>query len=133
MEPIVLWPFAVYLAAVAVVVGGMVGISYFLGQRHKDPDTDVPYESGVSSTGTARLRFGVQFYLNAVFFVVFDLEAAFIFAWAVAFRELGWPGYVALIVFVTFLIVGLAYLWRVGGLDWGGTALSARRGRPRVR
>lgn len=120
-----LWPLGVYFAAVLVVVGGMLTISYLLGQRHKDPSTGLPYESGVPTTGSARVRFDVQFYLNAVFFVIFDLEAAFVFAWAVSVRELGWPGFVAISIFIGFLVIGLVYLWRLGALDWR----TARRAR----
>ncbi|MHB1004681.1 MAG: NADH-quinone oxidoreductase subunit A [Chloroflexota bacterium] len=96
----------------------MLVISYFLGQHHKEPATGLPYESGVPTTGSARIRFDVQFYLNAVFFVIFDLEAAFVFAWAVSVRELGWSGYIAMAVFIGFLVVALIYLWRLGALDW---------------
>jgi NADH-quinone oxidoreductase subunit A len=115
----------VYFAAVLVIVGGMLLISYLLGQRHRDPATGLPYESGVPTTGSARLRFDVQFYLNAVFFVIFDLETAFVFAWAVSVRELGWPGFVAMAIFIGFLLIALLYLWRLGALDWR----TARRAR----
>jgi NADH-quinone oxidoreductase subunit A len=116
-----LWSMAVYLAAVLVIVAAMIGLSYVLGERHKERETGVPYESGVSSTGSARLRFDVKFYLVAVFFVIFDLEAVFIFAWAVALRELGWAGYAEVFVFIVVLIAVLVYLWRLDALDWGGT------------
>lgn len=113
-----LWPFAVYFVAVIVVVTGMVGLSYVLGQRHETPHTGTPYESGVAGTGSARLRFDVKFYLNAMFFVIFDLEAAFIIAWAVAVREAGWIGYLGAVFFVGVLFAGLVYEWRLGALDW---------------
>ncbi len=113
-----LWPLAVYVFGVTVVVAGMLIISFLVGQRHSDPATGVPYESGVPTTGSSRIRFDVQFYLTAVFFVIFDLEAVFLFAWAVAARQLGWAGWVAMVVFVGFLAVGLVYLWRLGALDW---------------
>ena len=117
----VLWPLLVYSAAVVVLVAGMLGLSYVLGERHKEKATGEPYESGMPPTGSARLRFDVKFYLIAMFFVIFDLEAAFLFAWAIAFRELGWLGYVEVVVFVGVLLVALVYLWRVGALDWGPT------------
>ena len=89
-----LWPLAVYFAGVIfLVVIGMVGLSFLLGQRHKDRATGEPYESGIVSQGTARIRLSAKFYHVAMFFVVFDLEAVFIFAWAVAIRDLGWLGY----------------------------------------
>lgn len=77
-----------------------------------------PYESGIVSTGTAQVRFDVRFYLVAMFFVIFDLETIFIFAWAVAARELGWTGYVEILIFIGILIAVLVYLWRLGALDW---------------
>jgi NADH-quinone oxidoreductase subunit A len=104
---------------VLVLVAGMLGLSYILGERHQEKATGEPYESGMPPTGSARLRFDVKFYLIAMFFVVFDLEAAFLFAWAIAFRELGWLGFVEVVVFVGVLLVALVYLWRVGALDWG--------------
>lgn len=113
-----LWPLVLYAALVLIVVGAMLGLSYVLGERHKDRATGEPYESGIVSTGSARLRLSVKYYLVAIFFVIFDLESAFIFAWAVAFRELGWVGYIEIIVFIGVLLAGLIYLWRNGALDW---------------
>lgn len=112
-----LWPLALYFFAVLVIVAAMVGISFFLGERHKQRTTGEPYESGISPTGSARLRFDARFYLIAVFFVIFDLEALFVFAWAVAVRELGWAGYIEMVVFIGILLAALVYLWRVGALE----------------
>jgi NADH-quinone oxidoreductase subunit A len=114
-----LWPLLAYAAAVVALAASMILISYVLGERHRERATGEPYESGIVSTGTARLRVSAKFYLIAMFFVVFDLEAAFIFAWAVAFRELGWAGYVEILVFIGILLAALVYLWRLGALDWG--------------
>ena len=113
------WPLAVYLGAVVVLIGSMLGMSYFLGQRHRDRLTGEPYESGIVPTGSARVRFDVKFYLVAMFFVIFDLEAVFIYAWAVSIRETGWAGYVEVLIFIGLLMAGLVYLWRMGALDWG--------------
>jgi NADH-quinone oxidoreductase subunit A len=113
-----LWPLAVYAAIVGMLVVGMLGLSYVLGQRHQDRATGSPYESGILSQGSARVRYPVQFYLVAMFFVIFDLEAVFIFAWAIAVRETGWPAYAEVLLFITVLLATLAYLWRVGALDW---------------
>ncbi len=113
-----LWPLAVYAAAVLLLVSGMIGLSYLLGERHRDPATGDPYESGILSTGSAEVRLSVSFYLVAMFFVIFDVEAVYLFAWAVAGRELGWSGYVQVLVFVGLLAAALAYLWRLGALDW---------------
>lgn len=114
-----LWPMLVYFVAVVALVGAMVGLSYVLGERHKEQATGEPYESGILTTGSARVRFDAKFYLIAMFFVIFDLEAVFIFAWAIAFRDLGWAGYVEVVIFIGVLVAALVYLWRVGALDWG--------------
>jgi NADH-quinone oxidoreductase subunit A len=114
-----LWPFAVYTGAALVVVAAMIGISYVLGQRHSDRETSEPYESGISSTGTARLRFSAHFYLIAMLFVIFDIEAVFLFAWAVAYRDVGWMGYAGAMTFIAVLSIALIYEWRLGALDWG--------------
>ncbi len=112
------WTLVVYFLAVVAISAGMVGLSFLLGQRHRDRATDEPYESGNIPTGSARLRFSVQYYLIAMFFVIFDVEAAFLFAWAVSLRQTGWPGYIEAMVFVAVLALALAYLWRQGALDW---------------
>lgn len=116
---VALWPFALYTALVVLLLALMLAASHFLGQRHRERSTGEPYESGVAPTGTARLRFDVKFYLVAMFFLIFDLEAVFIYAWAVSLRENGWPGYIAMLIFVLALAAALAYLWRKGALDWG--------------
>jgi NADH-quinone oxidoreductase subunit A len=114
-----LWPLAVYTVAVLGLVVFMISFSYILGQRHRERATGEPYESGVTSTGTARIRFNVKFYLIAMFFVVFDVETVFIFAWAASLRETGWAGYIEISVFVGVLVAALVYLWRLGALEWG--------------
>lgn len=121
MNPII-WPLGVYFLLVMGLAAAMLTLSYLLGQRHREADTDLPFEGGVASTGSARIRFSAKFYMIAMLFVIFDLESVFIFAWAVAGRELGWPGYIEMIVFVGILIVALIYLWRVGALDWAPPA-----------
>jgi len=114
-----LWPLAVYLVIVVMLVVAMLGLSFVLGQRHNNRATGSPYESGILSQGSARVRLSAKFYLVAMFFVIFDLEAVFIFAWAVAVRELGWSGYAEAAVFIAVLLATLVYLGRVGALDWG--------------
>ncbi len=113
-----LWPLGLYLLAVAAVVGGMLFLSWVVGERHREAATDEAYESGIAPTGTARVRFSAKFYLVAMFFVIFDLEAAFVFGWAVRARQLGWAGYADICVFIGVLLAALVYVWRVGGLDW---------------
>lgn len=114
-----LWPLFLYGLIVLSLVGIMIGLSYFLGQRHKERATDEPYEGGILSHGSARMRFSSQFYLIAMLFVIFDVETIFIFSWAIAFRELGWYGYAGVMVFIILLVVVLIYEWRVGALDFG--------------
>jgi len=114
-----LLPLGIYVTLVIGLVGSILGLSYMLGQRHHEHSTDSPYESGIVSEGSARVRLSAKFYLVAMFFVIFDLEAVFIFAWAVAVRETGWTGYAVASGFILILLVSLGYLWRVGALEWG--------------
>src|SRR5574337_1496412 len=114
-----MWPLGVYFALVLLLVSGMLLVSYLLGQRHRQPATGSPYEGGILSEGSARVRLSAKFYLMAMFFVIFDLEAVFLFAWAVSARELGWAGYAEALVFIVILVAALVYLWRSGALDWG--------------
>lgn len=116
-QSVLYWPLGIYIAAVMLVVGGMLGMSYVLGQRHPDRSQEVPYESGIRSTGSARVRLSVSFYLVATFFVVFDLESVFVFAWAIAVRELGWAAYGQMVVFLGVIAASLAYLWSQGALE----------------
>ena len=113
-----LWPLGLYFLIALVVAGSMIGLSFVLGERHSDRATGQPYESGIVSTGSARVRLSVKFYIVAMLFVIFDLEAVFIFAYAVAYEEVGWPGYAGLVVFVAILAVALIYEYRMGALDW---------------
>ena len=114
-----LWPFAVFLVSVHALAIFMLVVSALLGERHRERATIEPYESGVVSTGSARLRFDAKFYLMAMFFVIFDLEAVFLYAYAVSFRETGWLGYYEMLIFVGVLAAALFYLWRIGALEWG--------------
>ncbi|HEX5453146.1 MAG TPA: NADH-quinone oxidoreductase subunit A [Stellaceae bacterium] len=118
-QPVPLWPLVLYFAAVIVLVAVMLGASYVLGSKHTAKAMVQPFESGIVSVGTARLRFPAKFYLVAMFFVIFDLEAVFVFAWAIALRQVGWAGYIEVLVFIGVLVAALVYLWRVGALDWG--------------
>ncbi len=113
-----LWPLVVYFVIVILLVSAILLVSYLLGEKHSDPATGAPYEGGIKSEGSARVRLSARFYMVAMFFVVFDLESVFIFAWAVAARDVGWTGYGEIVVFIGVLMAGLLYLWRVGALDW---------------
>ncbi|HLH37063.1 MAG TPA: NADH-quinone oxidoreductase subunit A [Alloacidobacterium sp.] len=121
------WPLAIYFAAVLFIVVVMLGVSYVLGQRHRDPATASQYESGIVSQGSARSRVSVKFFLVAALFVVFDLEAIFLFLWAVTGRELGWPGYIETLIFAGVLLAAFIYLLRTGALDWYQTAFDKER------
>jgi len=114
-----IWPLIVYSAAVLAVLAGMLAVSAVLGQRHREGSTDEPYEAGIAATGSTQVRFNAKFYLMAMFFVIFDLEAVFIFAYAIAFRDSGWIGYIEIFVFIGILMAALIYLWRLGALNWG--------------
>lgn len=114
-----MWPLLVYGAIVLSLVGAILGISYVLGQRGNGRAVNEPYEGGIVSEGSARIRFSSQFYMVAMLFVIFDVETVFILSWAIAFRELGWYGYAGVAVFMVMLVVVLIYEWRMGALDFG--------------
>jgi len=114
-----LWPFLVYGIAAVLLVVFMLLLSHFLGERHREPETDEVFEAGIEATGSARLRFPIHYYLIAMFFVVFDLEAVFIISWAISIKSLGWSGYVAILVFIAVLVAVLIYEWRIGALNFG--------------
>ena len=112
------WSFAVYLLAVIGLCAVMLVLPFFLGGRDWGRAKDEPFESGIVSVGSARMRLSAKFYLIAMFFVIFDVEALFLYAWAVSVREAGWAGYVEVLIFITVLLAGLVYLWRIGALEW---------------
>ncbi len=116
-----LWPLGVYTAAVLLMIAAILVISWLLGQRHSERATGSPYEAGIVSEGSAHVRLSARFYLVAMFFVIFDLEAVFLFAWAVAAIDVGWAGYVEVAIFIGVLAAALVYLARIGALDWSGT------------
>src|SRR5271163_2382631 len=112
------WELAVYVIAVFGLVGLMLGASYVLGGRDHGRAKEEPFESGVVSVGSAQLRMPAKFYLVAMFFVIFDVEAVFLYAWAVSVRQNGWTGFAMAAIFIVVLLAALLYVWRVGGLDW---------------
>ncbi len=112
------WPVVFYGGLVLLLLGAMIVLSYALGERHRARPRNEPYESGIIPTGSARLRYGAMYYLVGIFFILFDVEAAVVFAWAVAFREVGWAGYIEMVIFIATLAAGLVYVWKLGGLDW---------------
>lgn len=122
MDSIPLWPLLLYATVVLVLLAVILSLSYILGQHHRDRATGKPYEGGIEQSGSARIRFSAQFYLVAMLFVVFDVEAVFIMLWALGFYELGWPGYIGAAVFIGQLAVVLIYEWGIGALDIGVNA-----------
>jgi NADH-quinone oxidoreductase subunit A len=113
-----LLPLIIYFGAVLAITGVMLGGAYLLGQRHHAKAADEPFESGIVPTGDVHVRFSVQFYLLAIFFVIFDMESVFLFAWSVALQEAGWLGFIEALIFISVLIAALIYLWALGALDW---------------
>ena len=121
------WGFAVFLLGVFALIAFMLGVSSLLGSRAWGRSKNDPFESGMLPTGSARLRLSAKFYLVAMLFVIFDVEALFLFAWAVSVRESGWAGLVEATVFIAILLAGLVYLWRIGALDWAPEARRKRQ------
>lgn len=121
------WTLLIYTLAVLGLAGGMLGLSFLLGQYHQNKYTNTPYESGINPTGSSRIRFSAHFYLIAMFFVIFDLEVVFILSWAIAFRETGWVGLGGVTFFAVILLASEAYLWRSKALDWGPNPLRHRK------
>src|ERR687897_2857571 len=104
-----------------------VFLSSVLGPRKPTPEKSAPYECGMPPVGDARERQSVKFYLVAMIFLLFDIEIAFLYPWAVALRDLGWFGFVQILTFFLILTVGYIYVWRKGVLDWGPAVRDARR------
>ena len=114
-----LLPLAVYTAMAVALVGTLLLAAWWIGEKRSNAVKESAYESGIIPTGSARLSYPVPFYLVAIFFIVFDVEAVFIFVWAVAWDILGIIGLFHISVFILVLLLGLCWLWKKGGLDWG--------------
>ena len=114
--------FPVLLQALVAMLlaAGLITVSYLLGKRVKNRVKDMPYESGIVPTGDARQRFSVKFYLVGMLFILFDIEAIFLYPWAVVYRELLMPGFVEMLIFVILILSGFFYIWKKGALDWSG-------------
>ncbi|KUM43558.1 MULTISPECIES: NADH-quinone oxidoreductase subunit A [Pseudomonas] len=121
------WSFAVFLLGVVGLIGFMLGVSSLLGSKAVGRSKNDPFESGIVPTGGARLRLSAKFYLVAMLFVIFDVEALFLFAWSVSIRESGWAGFVEASIFIAILLAGLVYLWRIGALDWAPASRRQRQ------
>lgn len=112
------WAIAAYVVLVFVIIAIMLGASWLLGGRAWGRAKNEPFESGVVGAGSTRLRLSAKFYLVAMFFVIFDVEAVFLFAWSISVRESGWPGLIEACIFIFVLLASLVYLWKIGGLEW---------------
>ena len=118
--------FALYVGIVAGLLAVLLFLTGWLGERKPEAEKARPYECGVIPTGGARFRYPVPFYLVAVFFLIFDVEAAFIFSWAVAMEDLSWRGWLQISFFIIVLLLSLFYIWKKGGLDWRPLAAPRR-------
>lgn len=111
-------PLLLLFVVAALVTAGFYAASVYLGPKEPNDEKDEPFECGNPSEGARRLRPSVKFYLTALFFVVFDIEAVMIYPWAVEFRSLGWVGFATMASFIGLLAVVLVYVWKKGALQW---------------
>ena len=109
------------------VAAGMLGASYVLGKRVRNRVKDLPYECGITPVGSARERFSVKFYLVGMLFILFDIEAIFLYPWAVIYRELKMFAFVEMFIFIALVLAGFIYIWNKGALDWSQSRGSSRR------
>ena len=109
------------------LAAGLLTVSYLLGKKVRNRIKDTPYESGITPTGDARERFSVKFYLVGMLFILFDIEAIFLYPWVVVYRDLKMFGFVEMLTFVILILSGFFYIWKKGALDWAEKALSGRK------
>lgn len=112
-------PILIMIGLGAGFAGGNIFLSQFLGPRKPSPEKSAPYECGMPAVGDARERQSVKFYLVAMIFLLFDIEVAFLYPWAIAFRDLGVVGFWQIVTFFLLLVTGYIYVWRKGVFDWG--------------
>ena len=113
-----IWPLALFLMMVGGLIVLMLTLPALLGGKRVSSAVNEPYECGIVPVGSTHFRMPIPFYLVAIFFVIFDLEVVFLFAWAVAVKETGWLGFTEALIFILILFTALIYLWRLGALDW---------------
>ena len=118
--PEVYWPVLLQGLIAMVIAAGMIGASYILGKKIRNQAKDSPYECGITPTGNARERFSVKFYLVGLLFIVFDIEAIFLYPWAVVYRELKLFAFFEMLLFIALVLAGFFYIWKKGALDWSG-------------
>jgi len=116
--PELYFPILVQVVIAAALAAGLIGASSLLGKRARSPQKDTPYECGIAPTGSARERFSVKFYLVGMIFILFDIEAVFLYPWAVVFRELKMFAFVEMLIFIAVILVGFFYVYKKGALDW---------------
>lgn len=123
------FPILVQVLIALVLAAALITISYAFGKRVRNRVKDMPYESGIVPTGDARQRFSVKFYLVAMLFILFDIEAIFLYPWVVIYREPGLSKslFGEMLVFVILILSGFFYIWKKGALDWSGSDLSSRK------
>jgi NADH-quinone oxidoreductase subunit A len=112
------FPLLVQIVIAAAVAGALVFLSTFLGKRFRGPAKDMPYESGMRPIGSARERFSVKYYLVAIVFILFDIEAIFLYPWAVVYRELRLFAFFEMLLFIVIILAGFFYIWKKGALNW---------------
>lgn len=111
-------PIVIFIGVALVVGLALLAAPFLVAYRSPDPEKLSAYECGFNSFDDARMKFDIRFYLVAILFIIFDLEAAFLFPWAVSLDMTGWPGWITMMVFLGELAIGLAYAWKKGALDW---------------
>ncbi len=111
--------FIIYTLLVFLLMTIFLLLSGWLGEKKRNPEKSRPYECGIIPTATTRFPYPIAFYLVATFFLIFDVEAAYIFSWSIAFDRLGWKGWLQISFFIFILLIGLFYIWKKGGLEWG--------------
>jgi NADH-quinone oxidoreductase subunit A len=112
------FPVLVQVVIALILAGGLIGTSFLLGKKVKDKVKESPYECGIAPTGTARERFSVKFYLVGIVFILFDIEAIFLYPWAVVYRDLKMFAFVEMLLFIVLVLSGFFYIWKMGALDW---------------
>jgi NADH-quinone oxidoreductase subunit A len=111
-------PLVIFIAVAVGIAGGLLIVPFVIAYKAPDPEKLSAYECGFNAFDDARMKFDVRFYLVAILFIIFDLETAFLFPWGVSLRDIGWPGFMAMMIFLLEFLLGFAYIWRKGGLDW---------------
>src|SRR5690242_11701448 len=114
-------PLLIHICLAGLVAGGIVTLSWLIGQRRPTKAKMAPYECGMAPIGDARERFSVKFYLVAMLFILFDVEAVFLYPWAILLRELKMFGFWEMLVYIGIVLVGFFYVWKKGVLDWSST------------